>query len=102
MIDRIPFLACALAALSSAALAQNDECTGALTLNLGATAFSTATATTSSPAWPCAAGGGPDIWYRFTAASDGLYTFDTCGSGYDSALELFTGTCASLTSIACN
>jgi hypothetical protein len=101
MSARTPLLVLALSALSSPALAQNDECTGALTLGLGATPFNTTSATTSLPGWACA-GGGSDLWYRFTAPNDAVYTFDTCGSGYDSALELFTGTCAALVSVACN
>ena len=84
--------ACALAALASA---QNDECTGALPLPLGTTAYDTTGATTSAPAWPCA-GGGSDLWYVFTPPATGSYTVSTCnGTFYDSALEAFSGACAS-------
>ena len=102
MILRNSLLILALSALTTDAHAQNDECTGALALGVGSIPFDTTGATISSPLWPCAASGGPDLWYRFTAANDGVYTFDTCGSGYDTALELFTGTCAALVSIGCN
>jgi len=89
--------------LSASALAQNDECTGAIALNAGAlTVFDTSTSTASAPAWPCATGGGPDLWYSYTATADGTVEFTTCGSLYDTALEVFGGPCASLTSIACN
>ena len=90
-------------AICSSTFAQNDECTGALPLSLGATAFDTSTATLSATPWPCASGGGPDLWYEFTAPSDGSFSFNTCtGSGYDTALELFTGTCTALVSVACS
>lgn len=93
-----------LAALTSGlAAAQNDECAGALTLALGATPFDTTMATSSAPAWPCAGLGGADLWYTFTPSAPGsLVTIDTCGSSYDSALEVFSGTCGALTSLACN
>jgi len=93
----------AIAALATAGFASaQDECANAVNLPLGvATAFNTAGSTTSAPAWPCAAGGS-DIWYRITVATGGALNINTCGSGYDTALELFSGTCASLTSLACN
>ncbi len=77
----------------------NDECSGALLLDEGVTAFSTIGALTSSPSWGCASGGS-DIWYTFTADGTSVEV-STCGSGYDTALEAFSGTCGSLTSIGC-
>ena len=86
----------------SAALAQGDECTGAIALNTGANGpFSNAGSTTSVPAWPCAAGGN-DVWFFWVATCTGTATVDTCGGGYDSCLEAFSGTCAGLTSLACD
>jgi hypothetical protein len=91
-----------LLALPSVAVAQNDECTGALPLPLGATAYDTTAATTSGPLWPCATGG-TDLWYLFTAPNAGSFTISTCnGSGYDTALEAFTGSCAALVPLICN
>lgn len=101
MTVRTPRLVLVLSALAAPGFAQNDECTGALTLGIGTTPYDTTSATTSLPAWACASGGS-DIWYQFTAANDAIYTFDTCGSSYDTALELFTGTCAALVPLACN
>jgi hypothetical protein len=93
----------AIAALATAGFASaQDECTNAVNLPLGvATAFSTVGSTTSAPGWPCAAGGS-DIWYSITVAVAGGLNVNTCGSGYDTALELFSGTCAGLVSLACN
>lgn len=102
MVTRTASLLVAASLLTTSALAQNDECTGAIALALGSTAFDTTAATLSAEPWPCAMGGAPDLWYSFTATSDATYTFDTCGSGYDTALELFIGNCAALQTMWCN
>jgi hypothetical protein len=56
------------------------------------------------PAIACVAGGQTwnTVWYVFTASADGMLTFDTCGSTYDTVVSVFGGSCASPTSIACN
>jgi len=90
------------ALLCATAAAQNDECAGAIAVTVGSTAFDTTTATPSALPWPCATGGGPDLWYSFTAPATGIYSIELCGSSYDTALELFSGTCASLLSVYCN
>lgn len=95
----------AAAVLAGPAFAQaNDDCAGALPLTLGtATAFDSTLATDSPEAWPCAGTGGADLWYTFTttiAASD--LTVESCGSTYDTALEIFSGSCGSLVSEVCN
>lgn len=96
-------LAVALATLTSAtSWAQNDECAQAQVLSVGSVAFDTTTATQSVTAWPCAGGGGPDLWYSYTAAANSTVTLSTCGSTYDTALEVFTGTCAALVPLDCN
>ncbi len=94
----------ALAATSAAALAQNDECATATTLTAGvALPFDTSSASLSAPAWPCAgASTSPDLWYVFTATVTATHRFETCGSSYDTALQVFSGSCAALTSVACN
>ncbi|MEZ6015519.1 MAG: hypothetical protein R3F49_10420 [Planctomycetota bacterium] len=102
MTSRTSLSLLALTALASPSLAQNDECTGAFPIGLTPTVYDTTMATLSPELWPCATGGGPDLWFAFTAPNDAAYTFDTCGSSYDSAIELFTGTCGALTSVACN
>src|SRR5262249_42446196 len=35
--------------------------------------------------------GGASVWYRWTAPSSGLYTFDTFGSSFDTLLGVYTG-----------
>ncbi len=48
-------------------------------------------ATTSSPAWPCAAGGN-DVWVSYTATNTSTVTVTTCAQGatFDTAIEVFT------------
>jgi hypothetical protein len=81
----------------------NDHCVGAMPLALDTPIlFDTTGASPSSPAWPCAGNGGRDLWYSHTAAATGDLRVTTCGASYDSALEVFTGDCAGLVSVACN
>jgi hypothetical protein len=87
--------------LTVSALAQNDECATATVVTVGTLPFDTTTATMSAPAWPCAAGGGPDLWYRYAATTNNQVEVTVCGSSYDTAIEVFTGTCASLSSLVC-
>ncbi|MBK9387537.1 MAG: PKD domain-containing protein [Planctomycetes bacterium] len=81
----------------------NEECAAAIPLGLGLSGgYSNARASTSAPAWTCAAGGA-DLWFSFRAPCRGSYQIDTCTStNYDSALEVFTGTCGNLRAIGCN
>jgi hypothetical protein len=80
----------------------NDDCATAEVITAGATAFDTTSATNSGIAWSCAGGGAADAWYSYTASSSADVTIDTCGSGYDTALQVWVGSCGSLTRIACN
>ncbi len=102
MQRHLPTIFVAAAVLSASASAQNDECATASTLSLGSISYDTTTATQSPEVWPCAGTGGPDLWYVFTAPNGANYTFDTCGSSYDTAIEMFDGTCAALNSVICN
>ena len=92
------------AALANTAIAQGDDCTGALSVTNGTSGpYTNVGATTSAPAWPCA-GGGSDVWFSYLALGTGNLTADLCGSGYDTAIEVFDGTagCGALVSLACN
>jgi RHS repeat-associated protein len=88
---------------ASAGLPANDTCTGAT--GLSGTGPFTDTITTSAATaefnelQPTCVQGAPgtpgrSVWYRFTAATDGIVTADTFGSGYDTVLSVFTGSCA--------
>ena len=81
-----------------------DDCTGALTIPLGVHGpFTTVGATTSTPSWPCALGGN-DVWFKHTSTGISTLTASLCGSGYDTAIEVFDGSagCGTLVSIGCN
>lgn len=101
------FFVAALAAFATTAAlsAQNDECTGAVLVTDGANGpFTNVGSTTSLPAWPCGLGGN-DIWFVYRASCTGTLTGDTCGSGFDTVLQVFDATCTacgSFTAGVCN
>lgn len=95
----------------------NDNCSGVITLTpLGAgvacpgtpPAGTLAGATVSSPTVSsnCTSSPGADVWYRFTATSPfNSITLSNIGTSIQSNtayLELYSGTCGSLTSIQCS
>lgn len=81
----------------------NNECAGALPLGNGVNGpFTTVGSTTSAPAWSCASGGN-DIWFTYVAGGAGTLTVSTCGvASWDTAIQVFSGSCGALTSVACN
>ena len=96
-------LGLAIFGMASPAFAQNDECPGSIALTDGVPiAFDTTAATLSATPWPCGAGGGPDLWYSFTSVTGGSAEIATCGSTFDTVLEVFEGSCGSLVSLECN
>jgi hypothetical protein len=81
----------------------NDLCTGAIPVTCGSTtAGNTATATIDAVGTCVTAlNTAPGIWYTFVGT--GLNTtFSLCGSGYDTKIGVFTGTCASLVCVTGN
>jgi hypothetical protein len=94
----------AIATLSGGSAVANDDCSGAIALVLGNNgSFSTAAATTSTPAWPCGSGGN-DLWFTYAVPCARTVTFSTCVSGtnFDTTLQVFSGGCTALTSLGCN
>ena len=92
----------------------NDACSGAVALTPGAagagctnTGGTLAGATISSPAVSsnCISSPGADVWYAFTATSPfntiSLSSIQSNIQTYTGYLELYSGTCGSLTSIQC-
>lgn len=84
-----------------------DTCATAIPAVLGTNAFSTAGAQTDGPALPpgCASSFGSDVWFTYTSAcaSGGTLTFSTCtGTGFNTVLAVYTGSCGSLVSVGCN
>ncbi len=97
------FVAALCVASAASAQAANDDCATAIAAPLGATAFDTTLAIDEGVIpFNCAANGGPDIWYSYTAASTDDVAIDLCGSSYDTALTLYSGTCAAPIEIICN
>ncbi len=86
----------------------NDACAGAVNLPVNSTCITTAGdvagATQSLPAITCGGFTGTannDVWYKFTATGT-TATVNVQGSAsFDAVVEVFSGTCAGLTSIGC-
>jgi hypothetical protein len=81
----------------------NDDCANAITLVNGLNGpYSNTGATTSSPTWPCTTAAN-DVWFKFVAVGSGTLLVETCNQAtWDTAIQVFSGSCASLTSIGCN
>jgi hypothetical protein len=82
----------------------NDQCAGAIALTSGSPfSMNTANATsTGDPLPTCQATFGKGVWFKYTPTGNGLVTISTCGSSFDTVLQVYTGTCASLTPVVCN
>ena len=80
----------------------NDECSGAIALAVGTTAFSTVGASGTTPA--CTKFGNAniynDLWYSYTAEGDGNCTISLCGATFDTKIAVFDGCGGAL--VACN
>jgi hypothetical protein len=79
----------------------NNACANATTVAAGTTPFTTLGATTDGPA-DC--GGNLDVWFRYTAATNGAVTMSTCGGqSFDTVLSAYQGfSCPPGALIACN
>lgn len=90
---------------ASAAVPTNDDFANA-TVVLGPSftdaTVNTTEATTQATDPANCAGAAHSVWYAYTADGAGSASFDTFGSGFDTALSAYTGTEGSLTLIACN
>jgi hypothetical protein len=89
----------------------NDICSGAIALTVGGTFATNAITTTNAGAFTdgttsCQTSRGDNVWYTVVVPASGSVTLETqgvAGSGFtDSVLSVHSGTCGSLTSIACN
>ena len=109
------FTACAATVLCACPVAMaQDECASAPTLVTGVgSAFNTATATvTALPAVTDALCAGTylswgatqkDVWFQWSPTASGTADFSTCLAGsYDTSIVIYSGTCATLTPVACN
>lgn len=87
----------------------NDDCSGAITLTANSTcSYSTytnsgATASSGVPAPGCANYAGGDVWFSVVVPSNGTINVDTqTGIMTDGGMALYSGTCGSLTLLACD
>ena len=87
-----------------------DEC-GAIAAPVteGAWEFDTSLATTGGDAISDALCGSTslgvfhnDVWFEYVASMTGETRISTCGSGFDTDLAVYTGTCLELVAVACN
>ena len=103
------FLFAALISMQLFAQPANDNCSGAIpytpTALCNYLTYTTvgATASPGVPAPTCGNYTGGDVWFQTTVPSTGHLTFDTytTNSSYDGSMAIYSGTCASLTQIAC-
>lgn len=83
----------------------HDDCEFALPISCGEVAFGqTITATIDGPGKACNGSSvGPDVWYLFAGTGEYI-TASLCGAGtdYDTKIDIYTGTCGALSSVACN
>lgn len=95
--------------VSYTAVPSNDDCAGALTLTPGITnsAGTVLNATASGTTVGCATGTpDDDVWYKFTTTSTQTFATITVTAGATlsangAMIQVYSGTCGSLTSIAC-
>ncbi|MBL8897000.1 MAG: hypothetical protein JNM84_05210 [Planctomycetes bacterium] len=80
-----------------------NDCCDAIPVFAGTSAtHSSVGASTSQPVWTCGSGGN-DVWFRYVAPCSGNARFETCGlASFDTTMEIFTGPCSNLSSLACN
>ncbi|HVM49197.1 MAG TPA: PPC domain-containing protein [Candidatus Acidoferrum sp.] len=75
----------------------NDTCAGAVPMTEGVTyTVNTVQATEVGDPSPCCFGLGRGVWYAFTPPITERVTISTCGSDFNTAMAVYTGSCASL------
>ncbi|MFZ1785910.1 MAG: hypothetical protein WAU23_11965, partial [Ferruginibacter sp.] len=82
----------------------NDNCTGALPITCGGSVTGTTVGATADAVPTCVTtlNSAPGVWYSF-AGNGAIVTINTCtGTGYDSKLGVFSGTCAGLVCVTGN
>jgi hypothetical protein len=79
----------------------NDLCASAVVLTDSVT-YAQNTRGATDDASSCAGTTSHGVWFTFRPSQSGLATVDTCGSDFDTTVEVFTGLCSNLTSLACN
>jgi hypothetical protein len=101
------FTRAAMTAIATTGFAvAQDECATAVAILANVpTAFDNSAATASAETFPCSFNGLPhsnDIWYRYTATSNMDISVNLCGTGFDTLLQSWSGSCGALVPIVCN
>jgi len=78
----------------------NDDCGAALAVDAVSAYNGSTVGATGSDVSSCGAGDDKDVWHSYTATSDGLVSFNTCGSDFDTTLAVYDGCGGS--ELACN
>src|SRR6185436_17820007 len=99
----------AVAAPRPRAQLANDECDGALPIDVGIVSGDTDRASDSPVTGSCASFGGftgNDVWFSYTAAESGLLSLSLVSGGgfadFDTVLAVFSGPCGALSEEGCN
>src|SRR5262245_11125398 len=81
----------------------NDVCAAATQVYEGLnTGLANSGASATFVPWTCTSAGA-DVWFTYTPGCTGSATVDTCtGTGFDTVIQAFSGTCAALTPIGCD
>ena len=86
--------------LQIVARVSNDECSGSIALTPGVPYnLNTTDATSVNDPAPCAYNFGKGVWFRFTATNSGVVAITLCGSDFDTAVQVYTGSCGALTEV---
>ena len=82
----------------------NDVCSGAIQMLPGTTYFTNSIYASSigDPVPSCVPSFGRGIWYRYAPSVSGQVGITTCGSSFQTALAVYTGSCGALTEVACS
>jgi len=84
----------------------NDGCASAIPLYFGVPlSLSNTNASSSGDPTPvCASNGlfGKGVWFSFVSPVTGPVPISTCGSSFNTVLDVFTGTCGTLSYVTCN
>lgn len=91
-----------LTATPAAQVSQEVLCNAGIAVTDGTTTFSTVGGCADGIAGCGQSAAAPAKWFVYTATCNGPVTIDTCGSSFDTVLNVYTGTCDALTEIACN
>ena len=79
----------------------NDGCANAIPITCGQTIAGTTIGATTENITGCGSATSPSVWYTIVGNGQN-FTLSLCGSGYDTQISVFTGSCAALTCLANN